>query len=48
MAGYGMPELVTSGCRDALDPTRPELYDFLLKFLTEMGSIFKDKYLFLG
>ena len=46
--GYGMPELVSSACRDALDPTRPELYTFLRNFLTEMGQIFTEKYLFLG
>jgi hexosaminidase len=46
--GFGMPTLMTSFCRDTLDPTRPELYDFLRKFLTEMGTIFEEKYLFLG
>ena len=46
--GYGMPELVTSACKDALDPTRPELYTFMRQFLTEMGGIFEEDYLFLG
>lgn len=46
--GYGMPELMTTACADAFDVTRPDLYDFLTKFLTEMGSIFTDDLLFLG
>ena len=44
--GYGMPELMA--CKDALDPTRPELYTFLRTFLTEMAGIFEERYLFLG
>jgi hypothetical protein len=35
-------------CDDALDPTRPELYEFLKTFLKEMGEIFTEDYLFLG
>ena len=46
--GFGMPELVTSACSDALDVTRPELYSFLGSFLAEMGTIFPDEFLFLG
>ena len=46
--GFGMPGLMTSACRDALDVTRPELYTFLKAFLGEMGRIFEDDYLFLG
>eukprot|EP00039_Didymoeca_costata_P000895 m.47835 g.47835 ORF g.47835 m.47835 type:complete len:715 (+) comp10536_c0_seq2:668-2812(+) len=46
--GFGKPELMTSACSDALDVTRPELYDFLLKFLSEMGEIFEGDYMFLG
>ena len=46
--GMGMPELMTTACSDALDVTRPELYDFLRTFLTEMGTIFDNKFLFLG
>eukprot|EP01052_Picozoa_sp_SAG31_P020620 SAG31_NODE_1559_length_7882_cov_4.247591_5_plen_403_part_00 len=46
--GYGMPELVSSACEEALDVTRPELYTFMKTFLGEMASIFEDKYLFLG
>lgn len=44
----GMPELATSACNDALDVTRPELYDFLRAFLLEMGGIFFERVLSLG
>jgi hexosaminidase len=43
-----MPELSTLACADALDVTRPELYDFLTAFLSEMSDIFTDELLFLG
>lgn len=46
--GMGLPDLMTSHCSDALDVTRPALYDTLKAFLQEMGGIFTDKYLFLG
>ena len=44
----GMPELATSACKDALDVTRPELYEFLKAFLLEMQGIFPERLLFLG
>ena len=43
--GLGKPELMTSACSDALDVTRPELYDFMREFLGEMGDIFTEDYL---
>ena len=46
--GMGMPDLVTSECANALDVTKPSLYAFLRAFLTEMGGIFTEPYLFLG
>ena len=46
--GMGMPGLMTTACSDALDVTRPQLYDFLRTFLSEMASIFEDDFLFLG
>ena len=46
--GFGMPELMTSACKDALDVSRPQLYTFLREFLLEMGSIFEGDMLFLG
>ena len=44
--GFGKPELM--GCDVVLDPTKPEVYEFLRDFLLEMGEIFGDEYLFLG
>ena len=44
--GAGRPELM--GCADVLDPTKPEVYDFLKAFLGEMAAVFEDEYLFLG
>jgi N-acetyl-beta-hexosaminidase len=44
----GLPEVATSYCPDALDPTRPALYTFLGQFLGEMRGVFDDDYLFLG
>ena len=46
--GFGHPELMSSSCSNVLDPTRDELYVFLLAFLTEMNGIFTEEYLFLG
>ena len=40
--------MASSACADALDPSRPELYDFLGTFLTDMVGIFSDDYLMLG
>ena len=40
--------MASSACADALDPSRPELYDFLGAFLTDMVGIFSDDYLMLG
>jgi len=43
---FAYPEIM--GCPDVLDPTNPDTYKFLLTFLTELGTIFTDPYLFLG
>ena len=40
--------MAASACADALDPSRPELYEFLGTFLAEMGDIFIDDYMMLG
>lgn len=40
---------VTDGpCKDTLDPTKNETYEFLGEFLTEVTTVFPDEYLFLG
>ena len=44
--GAGRPELM--GCADVLDPTKPEVYDFLKAFLGEMAAVFEDEFFFLG
>ena len=36
--GAGRPELM--GCADVLDPTKPEVYEFLKAFLGEMAAVF--------
>jgi hexosaminidase len=47
--GFGKPELTTSYCKNALDPTNPAVYIFLKAFLLEMTEkAFVDDYLFLG
>ena len=46
---FGKPELATSYCKDALDPTNPAVYTFLRAFLVEMvKEAFVDDYVFLG
>eukprot|EP01105_Mastigella_eilhardi_P012397 TRINITY_DN2841_c0_g1_i1.p1 TRINITY_DN2841_c0_g1~~TRINITY_DN2841_c0_g1_i1.p1 ORF type:complete len:511 (+),score=124.17 TRINITY_DN2841_c0_g1_i1:37-1569(+) len=44
--GKAYPELMA--CSSVLDPTQQEVYNFLTKFLLDMGTIFPDEYLFLG
>ena len=41
--------VVTDGpCKDTLDPTKNETYDFLGAFLAEVTRVFPDEFLFLG
>jgi hexosaminidase len=41
--------VVTDGpCKDTLDPTKNETYDFLAAFLAEVTTVFPDEFLFLG
>ena len=46
--GKGLPELTIAACGGVLDPTQDATYAMLTDFLTEMGSIFPDRYLALG
>lgn len=48
--GAGMPSVMVQDgpCSDTLDPTNPDVYTFLVNFLSEMGTYFTDNYLFLG
>ena len=39
------PKSIITIAADALDVTRPELYDFMREFLSEMGGIFTEDYL---
>jgi hexosaminidase len=39
---------MASACKGVIDPTNPKVYDFLLRFLVDMGSIFTEEWLFLG
>jgi hexosaminidase len=48
--GKGKPEvsIQDGSCTNTLDPTNPDVYDFLHDFLSEMSSVFPDANLFLG
>ena len=35
-------------CSNTMNPTKDATYTFLAMFLQEVGTIFKDEYLFLG